>query len=182
MQENFEAQIIQNRSLIRRQPKLLVDGPYGAPAQDYQNYDVLLLVGLGIGATPFISILRDLINDTRTIEEQTVQLLTYQPSSRVWLFLSFQTLILIRSTQESNTETTTSDESYNSFTSSSFASSGGNKRLRRTTNAYFYWVTREPGSFEWFKGVMDEVAELDRKVIQMLFPVNLIFYYHTSGY
>ena len=52
------------------QPRLLVDGPYGAPAQDYKNYDVLLLVGLGIGATPFISILRDLLNNTT--EEQQV--------------------------------------------------------------------------------------------------------------
>lgn len=52
------------------QPRLLVDGPYGAAAQDCSNYDVLLLVGLGIGATPFISILRDLLNNTR--EEQMV--------------------------------------------------------------------------------------------------------------
>lgn len=47
---------------------MLVDGPYGAPAQDYQNYDALLLVGLGIGATPFISILKDLLNNTRPHE------------------------------------------------------------------------------------------------------------------
>lgn len=53
-------------------PRLLVDGPYGAPAQDYRNYDVLLLVGLGIGATPFISILRDLLNNIRMADEQTV--------------------------------------------------------------------------------------------------------------
>ncbi|KAK7328703.1 hypothetical protein VNO77_22820 [Canavalia gladiata] len=118
----------------RGQPRLLVDGPYGAPAQDYQNFDVLLLIGLGIGATPFISILRDLINDTRTMDEL----------------------------MESNTETTRSDESFNSFTSSNLTP-GGNKRSRRTTNAYFYWVTREPGSFEWFKGVMDEVAVMDHK-------------------
>ncbi|KAJ1439964.1 Riboflavin synthase-like beta-barrel [Sesbania bispinosa] len=120
----------------RGQPRLLVDGPYGAPAQDYQNFDVLLLIGLGIGATPFISILRDLLNGTRTIEELMVQ--------------------------ESNTETTRSDESFNSFTSS-ILTPGGNKRSQRTTNAYFYWVTREPGSFEWFKGVMDQVAEMDHK-------------------
>ncbi|KAK8633630.1 hypothetical protein V6N13_014473 [Hibiscus sabdariffa] len=37
-----------------RLPKLLIDGPYGAPAQDYRKYDVLLLVRLGIGATPLI--------------------------------------------------------------------------------------------------------------------------------
>ncbi|KAI5384695.1 hypothetical protein KIW84_071634 [Lathyrus oleraceus] len=117
-----------------QQPKLLVDGPYGAPAQDYQNFDVLLLIGLGIGATPFISILRDLLSDTRTIDEQT----------------------------DSNTETTKSDESFNSFTSSN-VTPGRHKRSQRITNAFFYWVTREPGSFEWFKGVMDEVAAMDHK-------------------
>ncbi|KAL6549917.1 hypothetical protein OROMI_020405 [Orobanche minor] len=42
------------------------------------------------------------------------------------------------------------------------------KRTLRTTNAYFYWVTREQGSFDWFKGVMNEVGELDRRgVIEM---------------
>ena len=30
--------------------------------------------------------------------------------------------------------------------------------------AYFYWVTREQGSFEWFKGVMDDVADSDHNV------------------
>lgn len=38
----------------------------------------------------------------------------------------------------------------------------------RTKRAYFYWVTREQGSFDWFKNVMDEVAETDRnKVIEL---------------
>ncbi|XP_021804998.1 respiratory burst oxidase homolog protein E [Prunus avium] len=116
------------------QPRLFVDGPYGAPAQEYRNYDVLLLVGLGIGATPFISILRDLLNSTKTAEEQ----------------------------MDSNTETSRSEDSQNSFTSSSLTP-GDKKKSQRTTNAHFYWVTREPGSFEWFKGVMDEVAEMDQK-------------------
>lgn len=53
-------------------PKLLIDGPYGAPAQDYRKYDVLLLVGLGIGATPFISILKDLLNNIIKMEEEAV--------------------------------------------------------------------------------------------------------------
>ncbi|RVW43113.1 Respiratory burst oxidase-like protein F [Vitis vinifera] len=42
------------------------------------------------------------------------------------------------------------------------------KETLKTTNAYFYWVTREQGSFDWFKGVMNEVAELDQRgVIEM---------------
>ena len=30
--------------------------------------------------------------------------------------------------------------------------------------AYFYWATGEQGSFEWFKGVMDDIAEHDQHV------------------
>ncbi|CAA0812127.1 Respiratory burst oxidase homolog protein F [Striga hermonthica] len=118
-------------------PKLLIDGPYGAPAQDYRKYDVLLLVGLGIGATPFISILKDLLNNIVKMEEQT---------------------------------DSTSDISRNSDQSVSSFDSTNTKRRKtlRTTNAYFYWVTREQGSFDWFKGVMNEVAELDQRgVIEM---------------
>ena len=29
---------------------------------------------------------------------------------------------------------------------------------------YFYWVTREQGSFEWFKGVMNDIVEYDHGV------------------
>ncbi|KAJ6397499.1 hypothetical protein OIU77_018500 [Salix suchowensis] len=52
-----------------RLPRLLIDGPYGAPAQDYKNYDVLLLVGLGIGATPLISIVKDVLNNIKQKKE-----------------------------------------------------------------------------------------------------------------
>jgi len=34
--------------------------------------------------------------------------------------------------------------------------------------AYFYWVTREQGSFEWFKGVMNDVAESDHNVLETI--------------
>ncbi|KAI3412448.1 ATP synthase subunit gamma [Psidium guajava] len=42
-------------------PRIYIDGPYGAASQDYIKYDVVILIGLGIGATPFISILKDVI-------------------------------------------------------------------------------------------------------------------------
>ncbi|KAF6169347.1 hypothetical protein GIB67_016517 [Kingdonia uniflora] len=113
-------------------PRLLVDRPYGAPTKDYKSYDVLLLVRLGIGATPFISILRDLLNNIQNMEDQT----------------------------ESSTYISRSKDSLNSFTSSS-ATPCGTKKSRRTTNAHFYWVTREPGYFEWSKGVMDEIEVMD---------------------
>jgi hypothetical protein len=60
-------------------------------------------------------------------------------------------------------ETSRSEDSANSFSVST--ASSNRKRAYRTSRAHFYWVTREAGSFEWFKGVMNEVAEMDKKVI-----------------
>ncbi|KAL2490771.1 Respiratory burst oxidaseprotein F [Abeliophyllum distichum] len=123
-------------------PKLLIDAPYGAPAQDYSKYDVLLLVGLGIGATPFISILKDLLNNIVKMEEQADSISDFSRHT---------------------------DQSMGSIDSPSVDKvSSKQKTTMRTTNAYFYWVTREQGSFDWFKGVMDEVAEIDQRgVIEM---------------
>ncbi|KNA08419.1 hypothetical protein SOVF_162770 [Spinacia oleracea] len=100
---------------IPRMPRLKIDGPYGAPAQDYKKYDVLLLVGLGIGATPLISIVKDVLYHIKQQKEVESGL---SPDDRRKPFL--------------------------------------------VKRAYFYWVTREQGSFEWFRSVMNEVAENDR--------------------
>jgi respiratory burst oxidase len=91
----------------------------------------LLLIGLGIGATPFISILKDLLNNSR--DEQT------------------------------DNEFSRSDFSWNSCTSSYTTATptsthGGKKKA---VKAHFYWVTREPGSVEWFRGVMEEISDMD---------------------
>ncbi|XVE59167.1 hypothetical protein DITRI_Ditri05aG0023900 [Diplodiscus trichospermus] len=103
-------------------PTIFIKGPYGAPAQDYKDYDILFLIGLGIGATPFISILKDLLSHIK-------------PSGR--------------GDKGDSCGSMTAPEKY-------------------PERAYFYWVTREQGSFEWFKGVMDDIAEYDKnKMIEM---------------
>ncbi|XP_021716253.1 putative respiratory burst oxidase homolog protein H [Chenopodium quinoa] len=95
-------------------PHIIIKGPYGAPAQNYKKYDILLLIGLGIGATPFISILKDLLNNLKESSSEDIE------------------------------------------------SKKGPQR------AYFYWSTREQASFDWFKGVMDDIAEYDTdNVIEM---------------
>lgn len=48
-----------------RFPKVLIDGPYGASVQDYKRFDVLLLIGLGIGAAPMISVIKDIVNSIK---------------------------------------------------------------------------------------------------------------------
>lgn len=107
-------------------PKILIDGPFGAPAQDYKKYEVVLLVGLGIGATPMVSIVKDIINNMRHKEEDH---------------------------EAADSSLSMSSSSHNRNRSSKF----------RTRKAYYYWVTREQGSFDWFKGMMNEVAEMDEK-------------------
>ncbi|KAI3773521.1 hypothetical protein L1987_48051 [Smallanthus sonchifolius] len=107
-------------------PKVKIDGPYGAPAQDYKNYEVVLLVGLGIGATPMISIVKDIVNSMKANEEKANALedgATLQKNNKL------------------------GPTSANDF---------------RTKRAYFYWVTKEQESFDWFEGVMNEVAEIDK--------------------
>ncbi|AES79267.2 putative respiratory burst oxidase homolog protein H isoform X2 [Medicago truncatula] len=110
-----------------RYPKILIKGPYGAPAQSYKHYDVLLLIGLGIGATPMISILKDILNQMKMASPQ----------------------------QEKSEK-------------GSFSSNSSDEDRKGPERAYFYWVTREQASFEWFKGVMDDIAEHDSDgVIEM---------------
>lgn len=42
-------------------PKLYLDGPFGEGHQEWTDFEVSVLVGGGIGVTPFASILKDLV-------------------------------------------------------------------------------------------------------------------------
>ncbi|XP_041371604.1 dual oxidase 2-like [Gigantopelta aegis] len=48
-----------------KMPKLYLDGPFGEGHQDWYRYPVAVLVGGGIGVTPFASILKDLVHKSR---------------------------------------------------------------------------------------------------------------------
>jgi len=41
--------------------QVYVDGPFGAGQQDWINYEVSVLVGGGIGVTPYASIIKDFV-------------------------------------------------------------------------------------------------------------------------
>ncbi|KAK2757604.1 hypothetical protein FQN54_004573 [Arachnomyces sp. PD_36] len=41
-------------------PKLRIDGPYGAPAEDVFDNEIAILIGTGIGVTPWASILKNI--------------------------------------------------------------------------------------------------------------------------
>jgi hypothetical protein len=43
-----------------RMPQLKIDGPYGAPAEDVFDNEIAVLIGTGIGVTPWASILKNI--------------------------------------------------------------------------------------------------------------------------
>ncbi|KAH9054219.1 NADPH oxidase [Lactarius vividus] len=49
-----------NPPLSRVLPRVMVDGPFGSASEDFLNYETVLLVGAGIGVTPFASILKSI--------------------------------------------------------------------------------------------------------------------------
>ena len=59
--------VISNQKRPENNPNLYVDGPFGEAHQDYSSYEVVILVGGGIGVTPFASILKDLIHKATSL-------------------------------------------------------------------------------------------------------------------
>ena len=52
---------------------LYVDGPYGAPSQDWFLYDAAVLIGAGIGITPFASILKGELSEfTQSVTSSSI--------------------------------------------------------------------------------------------------------------
>ncbi|KAJ7058317.1 NADPH oxidase [Mycena amicta] len=45
-------------TLNRTLPRIMVDGPFGTCSEEFMDYETVLLVGAGIGVTPFASILK----------------------------------------------------------------------------------------------------------------------------
>ncbi|KAJ6551760.1 NADPH oxidase isoform 2 [Mycena capillaripes] len=47
-----------NPAINRVLPRIMIDGPFGTSSEDFLNYETVMLVGGGIGVTPFASILK----------------------------------------------------------------------------------------------------------------------------
>ncbi|XP_071487821.1 dual oxidase 2-like [Diadema antillarum] len=58
LRQTYDPNVLREHPL----PKVFLDGPYGEGHQDWYQYEVAVLVGGGIGVTPFASILKDIVN------------------------------------------------------------------------------------------------------------------------
>jgi NADPH oxidase len=59
--------------LNRVLPRIMVDGPFGSASEDFLNYETILLVGAGIGVTPFASCVYTLSIDLMTLITISIQ-------------------------------------------------------------------------------------------------------------
>ncbi|KAG2888186.1 hypothetical protein PC114_g18499 [Phytophthora cactorum] len=64
-------------------PIVYVDGPVGAPAQDYSRYREVVLIGAGIGVTPFASILRSIMHQWESFRCPHCRHVRFPPSFKL---------------------------------------------------------------------------------------------------
>ncbi|KAL3657407.1 hypothetical protein V7S43_017726 [Phytophthora oleae] len=64
-------------------PIVFLDGPVGAPAQDYSRYREIVLIGAGIGVTPFASILRSIMHQWESFRCPHCKQVKFPPSFRL---------------------------------------------------------------------------------------------------
>jgi len=80
-------------------PNIFIRGPFGAPSQHYSDFKNLMIIGTGVGATPFASILQDFshkakaatkIKKTKSVDFYWVN---RKPTSNIWLNSLFKELL-----------------------------------------------------------------------------------------
>eukprot|EP00435_Cladocopium_sp_Y103_P061576 s587_g23.t1 len=112
---------------------LQVTGPFGAPAQKVWGFETLMVVGAGIGVTPFASILRSV--QLRAKQRETIMSTASRPSA--WKSAMGQ--------------------------GSEDARAGLQRLVEDLVvvpkKIYFYWICRGQEEFDWFCDLLSDAAE-----------------------
>ncbi|CAK9044513.1 Protein DD3-3 [Durusdinium trenchii] len=111
---------------------LQVTGPFGAPAQKVWGFDTLMVVGAGIGVTPFASILRSV--QLRSKQRETIMSAATKPSAWRNMMGSEQ--------QESR-------DSLQRLV---------DDLVVVPNKIYFYWICRGQEEFDWFCDLLSDAA------------------------
>ena len=82
-------QEVMRRLVIQNFPKVFIHGPFGAPSQDFLRYKIIMLVGAGIGVTPFASILRHILLNWRAHRCPKCQYVNHNSSKLEQEFVQF---------------------------------------------------------------------------------------------
>lgn len=79
----FHDLVLECSRLGRAYPRVYLDGPVGAPTTEFNRYKTIVLVGGGIGVTPFASIMKSLVHLWNDYRCHTCHTLRHPESFRV---------------------------------------------------------------------------------------------------
>ncbi|KAH0278175.1 hypothetical protein KCU91_g2673, partial [Aureobasidium melanogenum] len=152
--------------------KIGIDGPYGAPAQRFYDFEQTIIVGAGIGVTPFSGILTDL----QAKEEQRVGTKKWRSSPyqqvaesrRTSQQLSRQTTELVGDTDKDKEEADTADSGISGPKSKDhewrhqrpFSSTTdlSNYDLETYKRVDFHWMVRDRNNLLWFSDLLNYIS------------------------
>jgi hypothetical protein len=121
--------------------RLGLDGPHGAPSEMVWQHRVVVLVGAGIGVTPFASILRSiLMRKPATIELTGGGMGRGQPQFKV---IARMKAAAQRQQPDGAEDSVQTSESY---------------QWKPCERIHFYWLCRSQDEFEWFYGLLQEAV------------------------
>jgi len=123
-----------------------MDGPHGAPSELVWKHRVAVLVGAGIGVTPFASILRSV-----QLRPQRLRQATQNTPEEPRPASSWRKNIL---SQTGGTEQIVEDD----WNSCEFV--------------YFYWLCRGQEEFEWFHELLRDAVGTNSRVVVNLFTTG----------
>jgi dual oxidase len=150
--------------------KIGIDGPYGAPAQRFYDFDQTIIVGAGIGVTPFSGILTDL----QVKEEQRVGTQKWRPSPyqkaadsrRASQQLSRRSTEVGSDSEKTETSTPTSEEPTskliegiaNPHKRDSELTDLSNYDLSTYKRVDFHWMVRDRNNLLWFSDLLNYIS------------------------
>jgi len=138
------------QSLPQDAVQLRLDGPHGAPAQSVWKHRSVVLVGAGIGVTPFASILR-------STQLQPKKARKLPPSGSQATSMSALRQMLFTETTSNASPSTAEEDGW-----------------QPCETIYFYWLCRGQEEFEWFYDMLSEAVGSNKKIEVNLFQTGEI--------
>ena len=127
--------------------KIGIDGPFGAPAQRFYNFDHSIIMGSGIGVTPFSGILTDLqARDDKRWRSDGAGPDTPSTDSNPSTPPAAQT--------EAKAPTTATEREKTAVATAE-ASEKSQKRYRRVD---FHWIVKDRNALLWFSDLLNSVT------------------------
>ncbi|KAI4843497.1 hypothetical protein E4T44_06708 [Aureobasidium sp. EXF-8845] len=150
--------------------KIGIDGPYGAPAQRFYDFDQTIIVGAGIGITPFSGILTDL----QVKEEQRVGTQKWRPSPyqkaadsrRASQQFSRRSTDLGSDSEKTETNTPTCEEPTSKLSEGIANPHKPDPELTDLSNydlstykrVDFHWMVRDRNNLLWFSDLLNYIS------------------------